>query len=119
MKPGRMVLPLASMILAPRGIVHFAAFADRFDAFAFDDDDRVFDGIAAGGVDQRAALNHQRREPLRRRESRLLTSESRTRIGRSGEFESYGAIKLHLICSLRLFSDRVDEAAFFQLIDDR
>ena len=66
---------------------HFAALADRFDAFAFDDDDRIFDGVATGSVDQRAALNHQRRDSLRRRRIPVLANESRTRIGRNGEFD--------------------------------
>ena len=35
----------------------FAAFADGFDALAFDDDDGVFDRRPAGGVDEGAALN--------------------------------------------------------------
>ena len=43
----------------------FAAFADGFDALAFDDDDRVFHRRPAGGVDERAALDDQRRRFLR------------------------------------------------------
>ena len=36
---------------------YFTAFADGFDALAFDDDDRVFHRRPAGGVDEGAALD--------------------------------------------------------------
>ncbi len=62
----------------------FAALADRFDAFAFDDDDRVFDGRLSGGIDQRAALNHQRRDFLRR--AQRWQERARDEEQRGGEY---------------------------------